>query len=1053
MLAWHRKLLFLLLLLLPFFTGSTAWAGKNGKRWDKTPDIFNFVDLTGVQLLSSINANSITVSGINTSVSISISNGEYSINGGTYSNASSRVNNGDTVDVRQTSSGQHLTTTSAVLNLNGITDSFDVTTLENTSDSTPETFVLTDQIGVALNSVITSNSITVTGINTATAISVSGGSFSINNGTFSSVSRTVNNGDLIAVRLTASSTYNTTTQTALTIGGVSDTFSITTLDPPIDNTPDAFVFTDQIGITLNSVITSNSITVTGINTTTAISVSGGDFSINNGSFSSVSRTVNNGDLVAIRLTASSAYNTTTQATLTIGGVSDTFSVTTLDTPIDNTPDAFVFTDQIGITLNSVITSNSITVTGINTTTAISVSGGEFSINNGSYSAGSRTVNNGDLVAIRLTASSTYNTTTQATLTIGGVSDTFSITTLDNPIDNNPDAFSFINQTDVETDSVNFSNAITVSGINTPVAITISNGDYAINGGSYTALAGEVSNGNTVTVRQTASPSYLTTTDTLLTIGGVSGSFSTTTITEPNLSFQLPPQPAGDATFTSNHFSGSDNCTQCHNNLTDNQGNDVAIEKDWSATMMANSTRDPFWKAKVRTELNRNPHLADVINDKCSRCHAPMANFEAKKNNEPIEILDNGFLNPSHSRHDDAMNGVSCTLCHQIQDSPKLGTIESFTGKYEIGNNKEIFGPYDNLFPNPMVMNTGFTPKFSLHTKESEMCATCHNVKTPFVDGAGTVLSTTLESEFPEQMPYSEWLHSDYAETNSCQSCHMERANGVPISNRPMWLQGRDDFAVHEFVGANTFMLNMLKNNKQQLGVIANNFDDIIAATNTMIQSSATIEVLSQSLNQGQLDFSLKINSQTGHKLPSAYPSRRVIVHVTVLDSSNNVVFESGKVNDNGSVQGVASDFDALAFEPHYDVINAPDQVQVYEAIMGNSDDEVTYTLLRGATYLKDNRLLPNGFNKATAPDDVAVAGIANNDNNFIGGSDQISYRISGLTGGSYTVKTELVYQTIAYGFVRDLFDDNSAEVNDFKKMYNESSSKTSILTSTDFTVQ
>lgn len=97
--------------------------------------------------------------------------------------------------------------------------------------------------------------------------------------------------------------------------------------------------------------------------------------------------------------------------------------------------------------------------------------------------------------------------------------------------------------------------------------------------------------------------------------------------------------------------------------------------------------------------------------------------------------------------------------------------------------------------------------------------------------------------------------------------------------------------------------------------------------------------------------------------------------------------------------------------------------------------------------------MPNGFNKTTAPDDVAVEGFAYSDNNFIGVSDQISYRVSGLTDGSYTVKTELIYQTIAYGFVRDLFEDDSAEVNDFKKMYKESSSKTSVLTSLDFTVQ
>ena len=939
--------------MVSMLANSQAWAGKNGRRWDKTPDAFQFVDQTGVSLASLVNANSITVTGINTSISISINYGEYAINGGSYTSGSGKVNNGDTVSVRQLSSNQYSTTISAVLSLNGVSDSFDVTTLANTADSTPNTFSFTDQTGVTINTVLNSNAVTVSGINVATAISISGGEYAINGGAYSSANSTVNNGDTVIVRLSSAATYNTTTDTALTVGGVSDVFSVTTQNDPTDSTPNAFSFADQTGVEINTVLSSNVVTVSGINVATAISISGGEYAINGGAYSSANSTINNGDTVIVRLSSAATYNTTTDTALTVGGVSDVFSVTTQNDPTDSTPDAFSFIDQLDVDLNTTLTSN----------------------------------------------------------------------------------------------------VVTVAGINTAVAITINNGEYAINGGSYSSVAAEVVNGDTVSVRQVSSTAYQTTTNTILTIGGVSDTFSVTTLAEVTAEFQLPPQPVGDATFTSEHFSGSDNCTMCHNNLSDNQGNDVSIEKDWSATMMANSTRDPFWKAKVRTELNRNPHLADVINDKCSRCHAPMANFEAKKNNEPIEILDSGFLNASNSRHDDAMNGVSCTLCHQIQDSPKLGTLESFTGKYEIGNNKEIYGPYDNLFANPMVMNTGYTPAYSLHTKESEMCATCHNVKTPYVDENGVVLSTTLESEFPEQMPYSEWLHSDYAGTNSCQSCHMGRANGVPISNRPMWLEGRDNFAIHEFVGANKFMLTMLKENKQQLGVTSNNFDDIIAATDVMLQGSANIELLSQSFNQGQLDFSLKVNSQTGHKLPSAYPSRRVIVHVSVLDSQNNVVFESGKVNANGSVQGLDADFDALAFEPHYDVITSPEQVQVYEAIMGDSNNQVTYTLLRGMQYLKDNRLLPNGFDKTTAPDDVAVMGIAYNDNDFTGGSDQISYSLNGLAAGTYTVRTELVYQTIAYGFVRDLFDDNSAEVNDFKKMYNESTSKTSVLTALEFAVQ
>ncbi len=624
------------------------------------------------------------------------------------------------------------------------------------------------------------------------------------------------------------------------------------------------------------------------------------------------------------------------------------------------------------------------------------------------------------------------------------------------IDKTPDPFHFTDQTGVTPSTLITSNTITVSGINRATPVSISGGEYSINGNPYTNSNDYVYNGDEITVRLLSSAQNNTTSSAVLNINGISDSFDVTTSTgQSSSSFQLPPQDAGNSIFVSEHFSGSGNCSLCHNQLYDNQQQNVSIETDWSATMMANAAKDPFWKAKVRTELNRNPHLADVINDKCSRCHAPMANFEAKKHNESITILanDNGFLNANHARHDEAMDGVSCTLCHQIQDSPDLGTLDSFTGKYKIGNNRKIYGPYDNVFTRPMYMRTGYTPVFSQHIKESEICATCHNLKTPYVDEFGNILSDTPESEFPEQMPYSEWLHSSYPGTNSCQSCHMARTDGVSISSRPWWVQERNDFAIHEFVGANKFMLNMLNDNKQQLGVTSNNFNDILAATDNILQSSASIELVNQSFNQGQIDFTLKINSHTGHKLPSAYPSRRVIVHVTITDSQNNIVFESGKVHADGSIEGVDADTDALAYEPHYDLITSQDQVQVYEAIMGDNNSEVTYTLLRGMQYLKDNRLLPIGFDKTTAPDDVAVTGNAYSDNNFTGGSDQIRYQVAGLANDTYHVQVELVYQTIAFGFVRDLFNDTSAEVNDFKKMYEESTHKSSVLTTLQFNLQ
>lgn len=98
-----------------------------------------------------------------------------------------------------------------------------------------------------------------------------------------------------------------------------------------DTTPNQFTFTDQTGVTPGQQVTSNSITLAGITCGAAISITGGTYSVNGGAYTSASGTVNNGDTVSVRLAASGSYGVTTSAILTIGGVSDTFSATTLTT--------------------------------------------------------------------------------------------------------------------------------------------------------------------------------------------------------------------------------------------------------------------------------------------------------------------------------------------------------------------------------------------------------------------------------------------------------------------------------------------------------------------------------------------------------------------------------------------------------------------------------------------------------------------------------------------------------------------------------------------------
>jgi len=516
--------------------------------------------------------------------------------------------------------------------------------------------------------------------------------------------------------------------------------------------------------------------------------------------------------------------------------------------------------------------------------------------------------------------------------------------------------------------------------------------------------------------------------------------------------------AENANFTTSHFSGSGNCATCHDGLIDTSGENVSIVKDWGTSMMANATKDPLWRAKVATELERNAHLSTLINDKCTKCHAPMANYEITKvqGGEVTLFGPDGILDPGHALYDAGMNGVSCTVCHQIADDATLGTLEGSSGHYVINNSKTIYGQYSNIVAQPMVANTGYTPSYSAHISDSAVCATCHDLKTPFVDASGNVLSTSPESEFPEQMPYTEWQNSvfDDAGSNpqSCQDCHMPKTTSK-VASRPAWLGAKNGFAKHQLVGANTTMLTLLRDNAAQLDVTSPNMDLSIDRARAMLQSAASVEIVSASVIDGVLEARVKVQNNSGHKAPTAYPSRRMWLHFKVTDSGNTVVFESGRINADGSIDGADNDIDQTVYEPHYNLITSADQVQIYEPVMGNSDGNITYTLLRGAQYLKDNRLTPQGFDKYAVPFDVAVQGQAASDADFNLGSDELTYRIPLAVAGDLNVSVSLNYQTIAHGYLQDLYrDDHLEQVQTFKALYDAQALKHEQVASAQTTV-
>lgn len=194
--------------------------------------------------------------------------------------------------------------------------------------------------------------------------------------------------------------------------------------------------------------------------------------------------------------------------------------------LDTTPTAFAFTDVNGVARSTVQTSNSISVSGIDAPTVIAVVGGSYAINAGAYISTPGMVVSGDTVSVRHTSSALAGSAVSTSLSIGGVADTFTSTT--GGADTTPDPFGFINLTDARRGRVQTSNTITVSGIDAPAPISVVNGQYSVNGGSFVSGARTVRNGDRLRLRHRSSLRGSTVTTTTLRIGGVSGSFSTTT---------------------------------------------------------------------------------------------------------------------------------------------------------------------------------------------------------------------------------------------------------------------------------------------------------------------------------------------------------------------------------------------------------------------------------------------------------------------------------------------------------------------------------------------
>jgi hypothetical protein len=538
------------------------------------------------------------------------------------------------------------------------------------------------------------------------------------------------------------------------------------------------------------------------------------------------------------------------------------------------------------------------------------------------------------------------------------------------------------------------------------------------------------------------------------------------------------EPRHDAQTVHGEFRTSDRCIACHNGLKTSTGEDVSIGLQWQASIMANSGRDPYWQASIRRETLDHPTVKSDIEDECSNCHMSVqhfANRDAGRKTEvfvhlPLQLLPKG----DHA----AADGVSCSVCHQAEPAG-LGTQASFNGNLTFAQPikkllRPEYGPYniDAGHQSAMESSTGgYDPMEGDHIRDAGLCGTCHTLYTKARGADGKVVGV-----LPEQMPYLEWQHSDYAEPGrnnaagvpgtvsdviaasrargervrpqTCQECHMPEVTS-PMAVTALYGQQRDGMHRHVFVGGNFVMQAMLQEHRDDLAVEAQpeQLDAAVQRTIKFLQTqTARVEIGRVMTTAQGVVFDVHAQNLTGHKLPTAYPSRRVWLHVTVRDGSGGIVFESGHLNADGSILGNANDADPLRYEPHFTEITQPEQVEIYEPILKNSEGHVTTGLLDAVGYFKDNRLLPSGFDKATAVADVRVVGSAADDPKFDDGGSTVRYSVStGGAAGPIRVEVELIYQPIGFRWAHNFEPYDSPEPKRLLRYYEQAAHDSAVV--------
>lgn len=462
------------------------------------------------------------------------------------------------------------------------------------------------------------------------------------------------------------------------------------------------------------------------------------------------------------------------------------------------------------------------------------------------------------------------------------------------------------------------------------------------------------------------------------------------------------------------------CATCHGNYDE----DHEAWFNWRGSMMGQAARDPFFFACMAIAEQDAPSVGDL----CIRCHSPGGWQEGRSTDTSGDLLN------VKDRH-----GVQCDFCHRmvdhvydpgidpVEDEPVLAGIDELplaaaNGQFINDPAPIRRGPYADAQAAHQFVESPFH-------RSADLCGVCHDVSSPVYSRLTTLdygpnpfdqvhPDMDVRNMFPIERTYSEWSESEYASTgvhapqfagskpdgivSTCQDCHMRDAVAKGAAADA---QTRDDLALHDFTGGNTFVPDIIHQFYPD-EVDAAQLADAKERARDMLRLAATVEVTPEDFG-----VTVRVTNETGHKLPSGYPEgRRMWLNVRAIDAAGQTVYESGAYEY--ATADLLHDTQIKVYEIHPGI--SPALSEIVDIPAGKS-----FHFVLNDTIYSDNRIPPRGFTNTgfesiqSPPVDYAYA-----DGQYW---DETPYR---LPQDADSVIVTLFYQSTSKEYVEFLRDEN-----------------------------